>query len=247
MTLPTGASTPLPDAAPVREALAHCGKAEPVTAEIGLSGSAAGQRLRGTLHAGFAPPDALRLEAVAPFGGPVFLLAGRGGSATLLLPREDRVLRDAAPGAILEAIAGLDVSPADLRAWVVGCPGESAGAASARGYGGDWVAADLAQGRTAWVSRTTGAWRLAAMTAGPLTVEFADHVDAHPGRLRIRRAEGPGAAALDIRLGLAQVERGVPLPDAAFTLEIPADAVPITIDDLRASGPLRDRDTKNSQ
>ena len=85
-----------------------------------------------------------------------------------------------------------------------------------------------------------GSWRLVAVNAGPLTVEFSEHVGAQPGRLRIRRA-GTAAAALDIRLALRQVERGVDLPDAAFAIEMPADAVPITIEELRRSGPLRDR------
>lgn len=246
LTLPTGASTPLTDLAPLAQALDHCDALTTVTAEIGLSGRAAGQRLRGTLHAGFAPPDSLRLEAVAPFGGPFFLLAGTGGRATLLLPREDRVLRDAPAGAILEALAGLDQTPSDLRAWVAGCPGAGGALADARSVGGNWVAAEMGSGRQLWLQRgarsgaTAAMWRLVAVQASPLTVEFAEHTGTQPGRLRINRPGAPGVAALDIRLALRQVERGVALPDAAFAIEVPADAVPITIEELRGSGPLRE-------
>jgi hypothetical protein len=212
-----------------------------------LSGSAGRQRLRGTLHAGFAPPESLRLEAVAPFGGPFFLLGGRGGTATLLLPREDRVLRDAPAGAILEALAGLNQTPSDLRAWIVGCPAAAGAIAEPRGYGEAWAAADLDGARRVWIHRGPAsqgsgpdAWRLVAINDGPLTVEFSEHAGAQPGRVRIRRAATAGAAALDVRLALRQVERGVDLADAAFAIDVPAGAVPITIEELRGAGPLRD-------
>jgi len=243
LTLPGGSSTPLADLAPVAQALDHCDTSGTLTAEIGLSGRAAGQRVRGTLHAGFAPPDRIRLEAVAPFGGPVFLLAGGSGRATLLLPREDRVLRDADPAAILEAIAGLDVAPADLAAWIGGCPGGAGTIDNAARYGPDWIGADLAGTAPSrvWLQRSGGAWRLAARTSGPLTIEFAEHAGVQPGRLRLRRPEGSHAVAIDLGLAIKQVERGIDLTDAAFTLDVPKEAVAITLDDLRQSGPLRDR------
>ena len=246
LTLPSGASTPMADHSPLVEAIDHCDQVTTVTAEIGLSGKAGSQRLRGTLHTGFAPPESLRLEAVAPFGGPFFLLAGTGSRATLLLPREDRVLRDASASEILGALAGLDQSPSDLRAWIAGCPEATGQARNLRSYGADWAAADSESGRTLWIHRVpvsqAGArsWRLVAVKAGPLTVEFAEHTGTQPGRLRIQRAESAGVAPLDVRLALRQVERGVELADAAFAIDVPAGAVPITIEELRQSGPLRE-------
>lgn len=244
LTLPTGAPTPLADPAPLLAALRHCDADGSLTAEIGLSGRAAGQRLRGTLHAGFAPPDALRLEGIAPFGAPIFLLAGQGGTATLLLPRENRIVRDAPAGAILEGLAGLDVTPGDLRAWLAGCPATTPRPRDPGRYGDEWIAAALDGGRRIWVRRAAGTagggWRLTAVSAGDLQIEFADHVGAQPGRLRITRAASAAAAALDIRLAVRQVERGAELAPAAFVLDVPADAIAITLDELRAAGPLRD-------
>ena len=60
-------------------------------AELGLSGRAAGQRMRGRVLAGLVP-GALRLEGVAPFGAPVFILVADGTRGTLLLSRERRVV-----------------------------------------------------------------------------------------------------------------------------------------------------------
>ena len=98
VALPTASGTPLADITPVLgEALGHCDAVRTLTAEIGLSGRAGRQRLRVRLIAGLAAPDGIRLEAVAPMGPPVFILASAGDQTTLLLPRDDRVLTGQPP------------------------------------------------------------------------------------------------------------------------------------------------------
>jgi outer membrane biogenesis lipoprotein LolB len=240
LKLPGGPSTPLDDSsAIVQEAFGHCGAVRSLTLEIGLSGKVGTTRLRGRLHAGFRAPDAIRLEAVAPFGAPFFILAGSDDKATLLLPRDDRVLTGAKPAAVIDALTGLDVSPADLRAWLVGCPGPTIDVKSARAYGEQWAAFDIADGHVAWVQRADR-WRLAAATARRLSIEFADPLGTQPQRVRIRTDATGSAPAVDARLAVSQVETNVELPAAAFTVNVPPNAVPITVEELRASGPLRD-------
>src|SRR4029450_6063316 len=126
----------------VQEAFGHCGAVRSLTLEIGFSGKVGTTRLRGRLHAGFRAPDAIRLEAVAPFGAPFFILAGSDDKATLLLPRDERVLSGAKPGSVIDALTGLDVSPGDLRAWLVGCAAPAAEVKGARAFGDAWVAID---------------------------------------------------------------------------------------------------------
>lgn len=224
--------------------MGHCDGLTTVTAEMGLSGRVGTQRLRGRLQAGFGPSGALRLEAIAPFGAPFFVLAGRDGKATLLLPRDGRVLRDAPPQAILDALAGLDVAPDDLRAWLAGCPAADGEVAGAREYDGGWLSVDLPDGRKAWFRKDTSSgspWRLVAVTKDDgFTVEFAEHTDTTPRRVRLRRAASGTRPPIDVRLALSQVETNATLPDQAFEVDVPRDAVEITLDDLRASGPLRD-------
>ena len=239
LTLPGGSSVPLSDPSPIAEALERCAAKTTLAAEIGLSGNAAGQRLRGTLHAGFAAPDAVRLEAVAPFGGPVFVLAGRRDNATLLLTRDNRVVAGA-PAAILEALVGLRVTPSSLQSWVSGCPTSHSPLQSPRRVGDDWLAADIGTTHAVWLRRLGDVFVLAAEVQDSLTVEFSDHVAGVPRRVRLRQAQGAGRAALDIRLALNQVEHGVTLGDTAFSVDVPADAAPLTLDELRSAGPLRD-------
>ena len=77
--------------------------------------------LRGHVLAGLAAPDLIRLEAAAPFGPPLFILVADGTTTTLLLPRDNRVLRGESPAAILGALVGLELDPADLLAILTGC------------------------------------------------------------------------------------------------------------------------------
>ena len=144
VALPGGASTPAPDFAPAyAEARAACENVRTIQAELGLSGRAAGQRMRGRVLAGLVP-GALRLEAVAPFGAPVFILVADGTRGTLLLARDRRVVQDAAPEDILNALVGIRLVPDDLRAMLAGCVRSASEPTAARAYGPDWLAVDLA-------------------------------------------------------------------------------------------------------
>jgi hypothetical protein len=239
LELPSGPSAPVSDIAPiVTEALGHCEGLASLTAELGLSGRVGREKLRGRLLAGFQRPDGIRLEGLAPFGAPVFILAGRDGMATLLLPRDARVLRGAPPAEVVEALAGVAVAPGDLLDWLGGCAG-AARWASGRQYGEDWVALESGD-HTAWFRRRQASWRLAAVRRGDLIAEIVTEGVPQPTRLRLRRPERGTVPAVDISLSVAGAERNVELSAAAFEVDVPEDVVDITIDDLRRSGPLRD-------
>jgi len=45
----------------------------------------------------------------------------------------------------------------------------------------------------------------------------------------------------DITLRVSQVDLDTPLDASAFTADIPADAEPLTIEELRRAGPLGER------
>ncbi|HEX7088443.1 MAG TPA: hypothetical protein VF198_18940 [Vicinamibacterales bacterium] len=240
LRLPDGPSRPLPDPDAVLSAIGHCAAVRSLTAEVGLSGRVGRERLRGRLLVGLAAPASVRIEAVAPFGAPYFLLAGREGVATLLFPREDHVLPEAPVAEILEALAGLDVGASELRAWLAGCPGSEPQPDTARAYGEAWAAVDLAESGTAWFRRLDRGWRLIARTGGELRVEFDGHAGAQPLEVRIGRASPQAETPLDVRLALRQIEINVDLPANAFAIDVPAGAIAITLEELRRSGPLRD-------
>ena len=116
VTLPTDSGSPFPDFADVhKQVSASCRDVRTLEAVLSLRGRTGGQRLSGRVRAGFERPASMRLEGVAPFGQPGFILAANGGTAVLLLPRESRVLRGQPAEAILGALIGVSLAPQTCR------------------------------------------------------------------------------------------------------------------------------------
>ncbi len=233
--LPSGAGAPLSDFAAIHLEIAKpCAGVRTLTVELGLSGRAGEQRLRGRALAGFQTPDAMRLEGLAPFGSPAFILVARGGEATLLLPRDDRVLRDAPADEILGALTGVSLAPADLQAILTGCVGPAPKAVNGAQYGTDWRAIELQGGATLYLRRTSAGWQLRAARRAGWQIEYPAWQGGFPRAVRLV-SDRP---AVDMTAEIAQLEINVPVDAAAFTLDVPRDATPITLDELREAGPL---------
>jgi hypothetical protein len=224
------------------EATRSCIGLKTLTAEIRLSGQAGGERLRGTLHAGFGTPAALRLEAVAPFGPPVFILAGRTNRATLFFPRDNRVLADVALADVLDRLTALRLNADDLRLVLTGCLVERATPTDGRSWNGGWFAVALTPDVTAYLQQRNGNVVVAAADYGPWLIDYADHLNGWPRTVRIRSKE---PRQVDATAQLDQLEVNTALEDKAFDIDIPADAERITLNDLRAIAPLLELRTKN--
>jgi hypothetical protein len=241
LSLPSGPGEPAIDAAAVvAQATSSCRAVSSIVAEGAVSGTADGRRVRGRLHLGVAEPASARLEAIAPFGQPLFIFVARGGLATLVLTRPDRVLRHDDPARVLEAIAGVPLDPADLGATLTGCAEPPAGS-DARRLGSDWRV--VTSGLADFYFRREGStapWRLVARVhrdggrAG-WRVEYHEFAGAFPRALRF---VGDDRSRLDLQIALSQVEHNVPLGAEVFEVRIPPAAVPLTIEELRRRGPL---------
>jgi outer membrane biogenesis lipoprotein LolB len=233
---PTSAANPDPTAVDAfNQATRQCAGLRTVTAELRLSGRAGDERLRGTLHTGLAAPDALRVEAVAPFGQPFFILAGRENRATLLLPRDDQILADAPVPDVLARLTGLSLSAADLRLILTGCLSESPAPANGRAFSGDWRAVDLDSGIVAYLRPVNGIAAVVAADHGQWRVDYAAHRNGLPRQVRIRSTSGD----VDMTAALEQVEINTPIDPRAFEVVAPPNAVAITLDHLRSVVPLR--------
>jgi hypothetical protein len=231
--LPGGTGMPASDFAPAyAEARAACERVRVLQAELGLSGRAVGQRLRGRVLAGLIP-GALRLEGVAPFGSPVFVLVADGTRGTLLLSRERRVVQNAAPEDILNALVGIRLGPDDLRAMLSGCVRAAGESTTARAYGTDWLAIDLAAGGTIYLRRLDGKWQIVAGRYGGLEIDYPAFVGVRPSQVVLRGAD------MNLALSLNQVDVNANLPrDALVALKIPDGVAPLSLEQLRKAGPL---------
>ena len=159
------------------------------------------------------------------------MFAGRGQTATLLLLREGRVLAGERPEAILEAIVGVRLDPADLLAALAGCPPVSLAPLGGRAYGESWVVAD-AGGDLLFLQRVAGRWRSRAWSRGLLHVEYPRLGADRPERVTFR-VEGPGrGVAVDLTVKVSDADINVAIPAAAFDVRVPASATPMTLEEI---------------
>lgn len=239
-SLPTGASTPFPEfQTAYASATAACGATRTLTVSMSLSGRAGSTKLRGRVDAGFEAPSRARLEGIAPFGKPVFILVADGARGTLVLPREDRVLADAAPDRIFDALAGVPLGADALRTIVSGCGFGAARAATAgRRFANGWVSAETGDA-TVYLRPAGTAWQIAASSRAPLTVTYGDYASGRPSTVRIRAASGDRVTA-DLTLRLSEIETNTTLDPRTFDVkpDLPAKPIPLTLDELRRAGPL---------
>lgn len=236
---PAGEGTPVADLTAVQAHVdAVCTEPAALTADLRLSGRIDGDRVRGTLQVGVTA-DSVRLEGIAPFGAPVFVLAGRPGQAVLLLPREPAVARGVSPGELLDAVVGVPFGPADLRALIAGCgvTGRHVHAASTFPQG--WTRVVVDADRILWLRAAGGEPPvLVAASDGMWEVSYTRDGATWPSTIRLRR-RAEGRAATDASFVVDAPEALATLPAAALDVTIPAGAREVTVADLRNARELR--------
>jgi SulP family sulfate permease len=91
-----------------------------------------------------------------------------------------------------------------------------------------------------YLASTRGRWRLRAAQRGDWRIDYLEWPEqaTFPARLQLT-ATTP--LVVTLRAGLAQTEANVPIDNAAFSITVPPDADPITVEELRQAGPLREQ------
>jgi hypothetical protein len=236
VSLPDGSGRPDPAVeARFLAASGRCADIRTFSAELSIAGRVRGQTVRGRVLAGSTRAGDARLEGVSPFGAPVFVLAVTEERASLLLPREGRVLRGAPAEQVLDALVGLKLSAADLHALLIGCVAANPQPANGRAYDRGWMSVDLGGDRTAFLQDGPGGPRVTGARVGALSVGYDAFEGGAPTEVRLA-SDGDDRSAVRLVLRLSQVEENVSLPPEAFVLETPADARPLSLDELRARG-----------
>jgi hypothetical protein len=223
----------------------RCRAHSTMTAEVSVKGSVAGQRLRGRMTLGVERPASVRLEAVAPFGAPIFILVARGDDATLLLPRDARVVEHGRSKDVLDAVTGVPLTSQELVHITMGCVTDVPHVAARefddtwRLYGnetGDWYFHRDGRSKT---------WVLTALVHQPSTgepgwrVDFSGYLDGSPHVLRLTSLDGgeKHGATFDLQLALSQVESNTRLGANVFSVQIPPGSQPITLNELKHARP----------
>jgi len=242
MKLPSGPGTPALDFAAAQvQATEACRRIQSLTAEIAVKGSVGGQRVRGRLIGGFTP-TATRLEAPAPFGAPLFIFVASRGDATLLLPRDARVVEHGRPAELLEAVAGVPLTPSEMLGTLTGCHVPDR-LDHPQAIGDLWRTAAGGGGAKMYLHRDSASapWRIVSVLFPGEGLQWswrADYdrvVNGLPGVIHLVSAQ-PGR--FDLELTPSQVETNVELKPEVFRVDIPRDAERITTEELRRAGPF---------
>lgn len=233
---PAGTALPAPDAAEIfARATAHCAGLRTLTLELALSGRAGDERLRGRIIAGLERGGRARLEGVAPFGAPVFILAARGEQGTLLLPRDRRVLTGASVAEVIEHLTGLPLGADQLREALSGCLGAGAEVGDGRQWGDGWRAVSAPGDRTVYLRRQAGQWSIAAADGGGWRADYREVVNGLPREVRLRTTDG----TVDLVARVEQLEANTAIAAEAYDVTIPPGTAPMTLAELRSVAPLR--------
>jgi hypothetical protein len=178
----------------------------------------------------------MRLEGLAPLGQPIFVLAAQAGRGVLLLPRDSRVVRDQPAEAILEALIGVNLAPGDLQAILTGCVVPDPMAAGGRLHANGWASIDL-QGGARLFLRRTSQWEVRAAQRAGWQLEYTVGQSRFPESVRL--AAESKTVPVDLTAAISELEANVDLGAEVFRVDVPPEAKPLTLDELRDSGPLR--------
>jgi hypothetical protein len=223
-----------------RAARASCRAPAALTADLRLSGRIDGERVRGTLQVG-ATGEAMRLEGLAPFGAPVFVLSATPAGAVLLLPRESAVARGPSAADLLDAVIGVPLMPADMLAIVSGCGLAEWQVERGVSFGDAWTRLDLDQARRLWLHAAPGAPPvIVAAEDGRWRIEYTRDGAGWPTAIRLHAAAA-GAGATDVVFAVDAPEALDALPPGALEVQVPAGARVVPLADLKKNRELAER------
>lgn len=238
-TPPAGPVEPFAEAAAVwTQATVACRDAQRYVAEMrvqGWVGDRRDGRIARTLHGAVTRNDDVFLE-LQIVTTTFFQMAGLKGQATILLPQDDRFLR-APTRDIVAALTGLQWGGRELLEVLSGCVATPEGEVTGARVGSS-LRIDLSPSTRAWLRERGGQWQLEAAQIGDWVVEYVLFEGRWPTNVRVTST---GATPLDLRFTLSQIHVNIPLPPSTFTLTVPDRFAPMTIEELRSLGPLRDR------
>ena len=90
----------------------------------------------------------------------------------------------------------------------------------------------------AFLRQIEGQWRLTGARRGPLTIDYSNFAGGRPSTVHLQTTSARGVAPADLALRISQVEINTPLDNAVFYADVPPNAVPLTLEELRRAGPL---------
>ena len=107
-----------------------------------------------------------------------------------------------------------------------------------RRYGDDWSVIETTDGGAIYLRPVDDVQRIVAVRRAGLLSEYDDLTGRIPGRIRLTSVT-PTTVPVALTVTLSQVRINTTLEPDVFTLDIPSGATSLTLEELRAIGPLR--------
>lgn len=238
--LPALTPTPAADTSEIWSAVsASCRAMTGARAALGLTGRVRDQRIPGlagaTLFAAVSGDGEIGLEARVS-GQLVFRLGGTSSNATLLLPSDNRVVRGPADD-IVDALVGLRLGPERLLAILGGCISRSGDVRHGERYG-KVLRVETADA-VVYLEPTGSPWFVRAGTAEGLGVEYRRQAgDLRDITFRSRSGTSTGVSVV---LHVKELDLAPALTPSLFSVVVPDDARPMSLQQLREFGLVDER------
>jgi len=215
-------------------ATAECRSVQSYRGELHLSGKVAGERIRSvTLNLAVDATGQVGFETQV-MGSSILRLGGSTANATLFLRADNRVVRGPA-GEIVEALIGVRLAPARLLAVLAGCVATSLDATAAERLGA-LVQVTLPDA-TVFLSDDERGWRPRAGVFEQLLVDY-QRVEAGYPRQIVITSEPGRSPSVSLSIAVRSLDINPVFTGREFIVDPPAGAVPASLEDLRAAGPL---------
>jgi hypothetical protein len=200
-----------------------------------VSGRIGGERLPTTIDiATGATPTGIRLEGRAASRN-IFKLAGTTDEATLYLDDGHRSA-SGRPEELTDALMGVKLGPERWLALLTGCVATPPDFVSGARYGAD-LAVTTPNSRV-FLGLASGVWHPIDGIFDGVVVTYRRFSSTLPDEWRLRSEVGRDPS-LDLSVSVDDMTAGGPIAASVFVLALPDDVTPMTLDDLRQSGPLR--------
>jgi len=237
-TPPVGPAVPFAEAPQVWEQVtASCRDAQRYVAQLRVQGwvGADKEPVATTLDGAVTRSDDVYLY-LQMLTATIFQMAGQAGQATIVFPKE-AVFLQAPTRDIVSALTGLPWGGRELLEVLTGCVAAPAGAVTGERIGSS-LRITLSPTAHAWLRERDGRWQLQAAQIEGWLVQYRMFEGRWPSVVQVTAA---GPTPLDLRFTVSQISVNVDLKPTAFTATVPSHFQPITLEDLRSIGPLRDR------
>jgi hypothetical protein len=237
-TPPVGPAVPFAEAPQVWEQVtASCRDAQRYVAQLRVQGwvGSRDQPVATTLDGAVTRSDDVYLY-LQMLGATIFQMAGQAGQSAIVFPKDAVFLR-APTRDIVSALTGLPWGGRELLEVLTGCVAAPAGSVTGDTVGPS-LRITLSPTTHAWLRERDGRWQLQAARIEGWLVEYRMFEGRWPSVVHVTAA---APTPLDLRFTVSQINVNIELQPTTFTATVPSHFQPITLDDLRSIGPLRDR------